>query len=139
MRYTIPEIKEKSKLIVTSNDFFIGAIIILVGVTSFGLGKISANSTNKPAVRIEYENTQYSKSEAPTGQDSTILPLGEGNTASATAVIPGGVVVSKNGTAYHLPWCSGASRIKDENKVWYATKEEAEAAGYRPAKNCKGI
>jgi methylphosphotriester-DNA--protein-cysteine methyltransferase len=50
-----------------------------------------------------------------------------------------GYVASKNGTKYHLPWCSGAQRIKDENKVWFKTKEDAEKAGFMPASNCKGI
>lgn len=48
-------------------------------------------------------------------------------------------VASKNSTKYHLPSCSGAKRIKEENKVWFNSKEEAERAGYEPAKNCKGI
>lgn len=48
-------------------------------------------------------------------------------------------VASKNGTKYHLPTCSGAKRIKEENKIWFDSKTEAEQAGYEPAKNCKGI
>jgi hypothetical protein len=48
-------------------------------------------------------------------------------------------VASKNGTAYHLPTCTGAKQIKEENKIWFASKEDAELAGYKPAKNCKGI
>lgn len=48
-------------------------------------------------------------------------------------------VASKTGTKYHLPTCAGAKQIKEENKVWFSTKEEAEAAGYTPATNCKGI
>jgi len=48
-------------------------------------------------------------------------------------------VVSKNGARYHYPWCSGAQSIKEENKIWFDTKEEAEAAGYTPAANCKGL
>ena len=55
-------------------------------------------------------------------------------------VPPGGMyVASKNGEAYYLPWCGGVKRIKEENRVWFASKIEAESAGYRPAKNCKGI
>src|SRR5690606_22759248 len=42
-------------------------------------------------------------------------------------------VASKTGSKYHLPWCGGAKQIKEENKVWFQTKEEAEAAGYEPA------
>lgn len=48
-------------------------------------------------------------------------------------------VASKNGARYHYPWCSGAQNIKEENKLWFATKEAAEAAGYTPAQNCDGL
>jgi len=48
-------------------------------------------------------------------------------------------VASKNGTKYHYPWCPGAQSIKEENKIWFSTKEEAEKAGYQPASNCKGL
>jgi methylphosphotriester-DNA--protein-cysteine methyltransferase len=54
-------------------------------------------------------------------------------------VIKGSFVASKSGKAYHLPWCSGAKRIKEENKIWFQTKEEAEKAGYHPAGNCEGL
>lgn len=48
-------------------------------------------------------------------------------------------VGSRSGTTYHLPWCSGALRIREENKIWFTSRQEAETSGYRPAKNCKGI
>lgn len=51
----------------------------------------------------------------------------------------GTYVASKSGIKYHLPSCSGAKRIKEENKVWFDTKEQAAAAGYTPASNCPGI
>ena len=51
----------------------------------------------------------------------------------------GQYVGSKNGSKYHLPWCSGAQRIKEENKVWFQDKNEAKRLGYTPAKNCPGI
>lgn len=61
--------------------------------------------------------------------------------ASAPAALPSGgeYVASKTGTKYYLPWCGGAKLIKDANKVWLATKADAEAAGYAPASNCKGL
>ncbi len=48
-------------------------------------------------------------------------------------------VGSKNSTKYHLPTCIGAKGISEANKVWFATREEAEEVGYTPAKNCKGL
>ena len=53
--------------------------------------------------------------------------------------IMGNYVASKSGTKYHYPWCPGAQSIKEENKIWFFTKEEAEKAGYQPASNCKGL
>lgn len=51
----------------------------------------------------------------------------------------GAYLASKNGTTFHLPWCSGAKKIKEANRVWFASKEDAIAHGYKPAANCKGI
>ncbi len=48
-------------------------------------------------------------------------------------------VASKTGTKYHLPTCIGARSIKEENKVWFTTRMDAEQAGYTPAGNCKGM
>lgn len=45
------------------------------------------------------------------------------------------IVASKNGETYYYVWCSGANRIKEENKIYFNSKEEAEKAGYREAKN----
>ena len=48
-------------------------------------------------------------------------------------------VASKNGSVYYAPNCTGAKRIKDENKIWFSTIQEAKDLGYRPAANCKGL
>lgn len=45
-------------------------------------------------------------------------------------------VASKNSTIYHKPDCKYAKQIKEENKVWFKSAEEAEKAGYKPDKNC---
>ncbi len=45
-------------------------------------------------------------------------------------------VASKNGKFYYYPWCPGVERIKEENKIYFNSKQEAEKAGYKPAKNC---
>ncbi|MBI5005006.1 MAG: hypothetical protein HZC03_00115, partial [Candidatus Lloydbacteria bacterium] len=60
-------------------------------------------------------------------------------TQEKTLTLGGNFVASKNGTTYHFPWCSGAIRIKEENKVWFATKEAADRAGSHPAGNCTGL
>ena len=66
-------------------------------------------------------------------------PLSEETTISAPAATTGKYVGSKNGTKYHIPYCPGAKQMKEENKVWFASKEEAASRGYSPAANCPGI
>jgi hypothetical protein len=57
----------------------------------------------------------------------------------ATAGEAGKFVASKNGTKYYLPSCAGVEKITDANKVWFASAAAAQAAGYTPATNCKGL
>lgn len=71
--------------------------------------------------------------------------ISQGSTVS-TAVTPepphttvGKYVASKNGTKYYLATCSGAKRIKDENKVWFASVEDAKASGRTLSSTCKGM
>jgi methylphosphotriester-DNA--protein-cysteine methyltransferase len=48
------------------------------------------------------------------------------------------LVGSKNSDKYHNPSCTWAGRISDKNLVTFASKEEAERAGYVPCKVCRG-
>jgi len=102
-------------------------IVVLVGIASFGLGKLS-ELENRPNqdLYIEY-------------------PAGEASAAKSTEQAPingenkGEYVGSINGSAYHLPWCPGAQKILPKNEVWFDTIEEAASAGYHPAGNCNGL
>jgi len=49
----------------------------------------------------------------------------------------GNIVASKNGKKYYFVHCSGANRIKNENKIYFSTIEAAEGAGYTLAANCE--
>jgi hypothetical protein len=119
------------------------ALIVLTGSASFGLGRLSALGEEHAPVRIEYATTTPPTVTPSVELVSSSTTATAPNTTSQSAAVAGNTkgnyVASKTGTAYHLPWCPGALRIKEENKVWFATKAEAEAAGYRPAGNCKGI
>ena len=93
----------------------------MVGLIAFGLGRLSVLYSEKPEVEIVYP------------------PQGKETDGEVLGVKSYGFVASKNGSSYHLPWCAGAQTIRDENKVFFDTKEEAERAGYHPAGNCKGL
>lgn len=114
-------------------DLSLIALILLTGSATFGLGRLSATRSDPERVTITY----------PDGKGPDALASVEVSTAGAVgpsvADRQGTVVASKNGEVYHLPWCSGASRIKEENRVWYDSIEEARSAGLRPAANCSGL
>jgi len=133
--YKIPEILPERKV---QEGALILAVCLLGGV-SFGLGRLSVgNSTHEPVALCTTIPA------APVAQTATAVNAlantgaGQAQNTQKTST-QGQYVASKTGTVYHLPWCSGAKRIKDANKVWFDTKQAAEAAGYRPATNCKGL
>ena len=119
--------------------FILSINIILVGTLGFGLGRWSKIEENKTPVLIE---NPVGEQVAPTLSRGPDRSVGT-SLATSTKNIPsqktGTLVGSKNGTKYHYPWCSGAQRIKEENKIWFASVEEAKRAGYTPAANCPGL
>lgn len=52
------------------------------------------------------------------------------------AVVEGPVIGNKNSRIYHLPTCPDYNRVAEKNRQYFKTKEEAEKAGYRVARNC---
>jgi hypothetical protein len=135
----MPNFSEKIKHFkefVTKDRIFMPILIVLVGTASFGLGRLSAyeKGQDRPIEIIGPEAT-VPKNETAAAANA-VVPQKQGNTASQQ---DGKVVGSKNGTKYHFPWCSGAQRIAEANKVWFDSIEAAKAAGYTPAANCKGL
>ncbi len=80
--------------------------------------------TSKATGAVTAGKTGYTKKALPTG------------TATAET---GKYVASRNGEKYYLPSCGTVNRIKEENKIYFNTKEEAEAAGFGPSSTCKGL
>lgn len=124
--------KVKQQLTENKSDLYLAAIIFLIGMGGFGLGRLSAIWPEKEPIRITNPGTYNTK------QDK-IDSDGEKATVSAAITAKGKYVASKSGTAYHYPWCPGAMKIKEENKIWFENKEDAEKAGYKPAGNCAGL
>jgi len=119
-------------------DLYVVAIIFFVGLASFGIGRLSILWPDKEPIEITNTQLPITNDDG----DDTIRNQHvnqQGDSANVTPTIQRKYVASKNGTAYHFPWCPGALNIKEENKVWFETKEEAELAGYKIAANCEGL
>ena len=111
--------------------YLMPAIVLLVAGAAFGLGRLSAGSGQPVALRVIYPDGVPAQPVASMAV-AKALPAMAGQGAGA-------YVASKNGSKYYLVSCSGATRIKPENKVYFGSAAEAKAAGYEPAANCPGL
>lgn len=124
---------EKLKRFLADDTIFTGTLLCVIAVTAFFLGRYSIpeRPANTPALVLEA---------------AAQLPIATTTAVASTTPPPVSLnaetakyVGSKSGTKYHLMTCAGAKRIKEENKVFFATAADAEAAGYSPAANCPGL
>ena len=123
-----------------TSRYYTTIIVILVGLSSFGLGRLSIQDERKEPIIIEENNGVTENFPAP---DINVVVKSQTATAeksiSGQLTRGGKIVASKNSTKYHFPWCSGALRITESNKIWFDSEEDARAKGYQPATNCKGL
>lgn len=122
--------KIKFWIIENKSDIFVALVIFFVGISSFGLGRLSVLWPKKEPITIENKvNGEYEMNNSAPAI----------STSSKSISMKGKYVASKFGKSYNFPWCPGTSKIKEENKIWFNTKEEAESRGYKPAGNCPGL
>lgn len=115
-------------------NLFLISLIVLVALLSFQLGRISKDA-GQP-IQLDKASIQEifnSDSNLRITSESTNEKKNGGEER-----IDFRVVVSKKSTSgkYHFLWCAGAKQIKEENKIYFNSEEEASTAGYSLAGNC---
>lgn len=117
-------------------DMLVVAVLILSSTLAFGLGILAGKDMAKPEGKDGFWLETLPKEPAAVIQavtpETKAAPVPEEPQAQV-------YMASKNGTKYYLPTCGTAKRIKEENRIWFATKAEAAAAGFTPAANCPGL
>ncbi len=108
-------------------EIVFSVILVLTCLASFGLGRLSVQ---KPA----QNDTVSIIGQVSTYEDYSGSKQGGGYQESESSY--GVYVASRSGTKYYLPSCSGASRIKEENKIWFNSTSEAESAGFTKSSTC---
>lgn len=126
---SIKEIVEKIK------PFYTLILIIVIASIFFALGRLSALEERKTPIKITYPNSSQTGAIVNTITQNSISD----ETTSGAVSASGEVIGSKSGKKYYFPWCGTVKMIKPENQVKFASIEEARAAGYSPALNCKGL
>ncbi len=136
---SIKENREKSNRAGNRGPLKLAILVILVGIASFGLGRLSAIMDAKPPITVHIPESIVPASTVLSpivASSSPVVPTIKPVSSESKAKT---YVAAKAGKAYYLPSCSGVGRIKEENKVYFATKASAESAGYSPALNCPGL
>ncbi len=123
----IPFFKEfcnKIMLWATKGHIFIILLLILSSSSAFFLGRLSSIFDQRPVFEIKDVNDNFVFNNGNTTEKAI-------NTSTST------IVASRKGKKYYFIWCKSVSNIKDSNRRYFKTEEEAKAAGLSLANNCK--
>lgn len=128
---------QKIKLFIESDrgkDILTVAIVILVGISSFYLGRLSKeDSTN--GLKIEYGGQEASVIGSKEVKNSPIS-LNPSISERINNNSQGSYFASNRGKKYYPNGCSAGKSIKQENRIYFNTVDEAEKAGYTLASSC---
>ena len=107
-------------------DIVLAIAVFLITLISFNVGRIYGTANLKNSIIVNKINKPLdAASDQKKGATSQPLDLR--------------VVASKNSTSklYHFLWCSGAQKIKESNKIYFSSDQEAQSRGYALAGNCR--
>jgi len=118
-------------------DLLIVIIVILVGLGSFELGRLSMEDDQGGLKTIYGGQNSEEGTNMTQPQDSTQTSLKPQNMNTSVASSEGkNFFASSKGSKYYTTNCSAGKNIKQENRVYFATGEEAEKAGYTLSSSC---
>ena len=132
--------KERILQWLQENKGRLGALVgvLLVGALCFEAGLLQGKMKQEtplvlslPSVPIE--SITPAGTETVPSSEQQVLAHVEPIVAKSSEKTDCVFVGSKNSNKYHLPTCAVAKRIKPENRVCFASKEEAEKRGYVPS------
>ena len=116
-------------------DLMIIIIVVLVGISSFFLGRLSSNSSNN-GLKIEYTG-QGATNTGINGSNMPKIELNQGITERVQKNTSGKYFASKNGHKYYSAGCSAGKSIKQENRIYFSSSTEAEKAGFVMSSSCQ--
>jgi hypothetical protein len=115
-------------------DVLVVLIVILVGLGSFELGRLSMGTNSSSGIKIEYpelSTSQAANAEIAATSQKTSAPQPKPKVAVEI------YFASKRGHKYYPAGCAAGKTIKMENRVYFDTRAQAEAAGYELSSSCR--
>lgn len=141
---TIEKIKGWGRGSTGSRFLAIGAAVSY-GCAMFLLGyAMKVAPVSQPTIQVTYDSALDSSLEyQPQGSQGTVaitsksLPQAVPGDSQQEFSLDAQFVASTGGTKYYPIGCGSVSRIKEENRVYFVTEDEAKAAGYDRTTACK--
>jgi hypothetical protein len=116
-------------------DLLIIIIVILAGLFSFELGRLS-KTNGSSGIQIEYtEEPRQSAGYQEASVINSLKPALKLKDQSKSAEGKN-YFASSRGSKYYSAGCSAGKTIKQENRVYFDTSEQAEQAGYTLSSSC---
>lgn len=141
---SIANIMQKIKYFLESDkgkNFLVILIVILVGIGSFGLGRLSKSQEYK-GIDLLYKdkdsllpsNTSNTANLSPV---TSFNPKNTNTTSKSEKSLKKGFVASRIGSRYYPLDCPAGDKLKPENKIYFDTEKEAIEKGYTKSSSCK--
>jgi len=134
--------KEKLKSLLADDAIYMALLVVGVGILAFILGRLSVIPTtqqnNITVNPLALCPTMVCATNEGALSEPAPAPVAVASGVSAPVVVPvtAPYVASKSSTKYHHISCPGAKQIKEENKIYFNSPQQAQAAGYSKAANC---
>lgn len=109
--------------------FLVLFIVVAVGLTSFLLGRISAQTSQLAAVGASQQGSRVAITYPDNYEELIVTPT----TTKENALF----MASKNGTKYYPLNCASGNRISEPNRVFFASEDEAKLTGFERTQQCK--
>ena len=131
------ELAEKAKLFLEQNEreLILAAGVFLALLIAFGSGILVGN--NKPKEPLTIEEPAVAEEISSLRENLKIFNESPAPGSEIKKEEQNNFVASKNGEYYYPLDCAAANRIKDANKIFFASKEAAEQNGLKPSAYCK--
>jgi len=120
-------------------------LVLILGIVGIS-GCTSSDNTTTPIYNNSTTNAQTpitTTNDSSTNSTATVSNSSSGTSDSSSAASnvqssasSGAYVGNTNTGVFHYSSCSYVNRMKEGNKVYFNSRDEAIAAGYRPCKVC---
>jgi mannose/fructose/N-acetylgalactosamine-specific phosphotransferase system component IIB len=131
----IKHVAQKVIYLLAQKETLISLVIVTTGLTAFILGFMAGkDSSNNNSSKVVFTDVDKSAMLAASimaqNNKQSSQEMSESKQTKTT------IFGSKSGTKYYHSWCKAGNRVKLENRIYFESAKQAEAAGRSLAASC---